>query len=69
MVYDKSLELGADLVKRGLDLGERDCDLIDIVLNAIRDVDENPDISLDNSIRNHGDIPSKVRGWWSSWTS
>ncbi|KPC89288.1 hypothetical protein [Streptomyces sp. STCH 565 A] len=57
---------GADLVQEGLDLGDRDSDLINLVVNAIVTVAEDPDVDgLDTVIETqYGESPEEVRGWW-----
>lgn len=66
--FEASLERGADLVKDGLSLGERDTDLIDLVLNAVRDDLDKPGVTLDEVIANHGDDPAEFRTHWDSWS-
>ncbi|MGW7434701.1 hypothetical protein [Streptomyces sp. NPDC054849] len=57
---------GADLVLDGLDLGDRDRDLINLVVNAIVTVAEDPQVDdLDSVIEtNYDESPEDVRNWW-----
>ncbi|MCS0601121.1 hypothetical protein NX794_07735 [Streptomyces sp. LP11] len=57
---------GADLVLDGLDLGDRDRDLINLVVNAIVTVGEDPLVDdLDTVIETQYETsPEEVRSWW-----
>lgn len=62
---------GADLVTGGLDLGDRDRDLINIVVNAILSLLKNPAMTLDDVLNENwqadGDdetAAEMVRSWW-----
>jgi hypothetical protein len=60
-----AVNAGADLVMEDLSLGDRDYDLINLVVNAIMVRLEDAEASLDDVIReNYGDSPEEVRGWW-----
>ncbi|OLF13489.1 hypothetical protein [Actinophytocola xanthii] len=63
-----AVHAGADLVQDELDLGERDQDLIHLIVNAATMHLDNPDVSFDDVVRATFDRPpAAVRGWWSSW--
>lgn len=64
-----ALHAGADLIQSELDLGERDEDLIGLVVEAALSCLDDPDTSLDHVVRDTYDYPpDEVRGWWSSWS-
>lgn len=62
---------GADLVTGGLDLGERDTDLINVVVNATLSLLQHPEMSLDDVLNanwepddDHETAAEMVRSWW-----
>lgn len=56
---------GADAVKDALDLGERDTDLINLVVNAAITCLDNLDADFDQVVTaNYEATPSEVRDWW-----
>lgn len=57
---------GADLVLGGLDLDDRDTDLINLVVNAIVTVAKDPMVDdLDTVIETNYETPAdEVRSWW-----
>ncbi|MEU9795040.1 hypothetical protein AB0E27_31360 [Streptomyces sparsogenes] len=60
-----ALNSGADLVSIGLDLGDRDTDLINLIVNAQAHVLDKPDADLDEVIgTNYSESPEEVRSWW-----
>lgn len=60
---------GADLVIDALDLGDRDTDLINLVVNAACHVSEQPEASFDAMVRAKYDTdPNEVRDWWDEWS-
>lgn len=62
-----AVNAGADLILGELDLGDRDNDLINLVVNAAVYLVENPDGSFEDMIsENWGEETSAddVRGWW-----
>ena len=60
---------GSDLVRTALDLGDRDDDLLNLVVNAVMSVLDNPETDLDSAIReNYQTEPSAVLSWWSNWS-
>ncbi|MFD8597728.1 hypothetical protein ACFV1L_22260 [Kitasatospora sp. NPDC059646] len=55
----------ADLVLDALDLGERDNDLINLVVNATGAMIDNPDVTFDEMvIEQYSATPEELRGWW-----
>ncbi|MFJ7205594.1 hypothetical protein ACIQWR_18905 [Streptomyces sp. NPDC098789] len=62
-----AVNAGADLVTAELG-SERDQDLMNMVVNAVLHILENPNASLDEVIReNYEEEPEEVRSWWSGW--
>ncbi|MFE7463082.1 hypothetical protein ACFU6R_03120 [Streptomyces sp. NPDC057499] len=57
---------GADLVVGGPDLGDRDGDLINLVVNAIVTAAQDPQVAdLDAAIEaQYETSPEEVRSWW-----
>ena len=66
---EQAANAGADLVRDGLDIGDRDTDLINLVVNAALTMLDEPGISdLDDVIRRcYETEPAEVRGWWNGW--
>lgn len=65
----EAVNAGADLVRDGLDAGDRDIDLINLIVNAALTLLGEPGLSLDDVIRRCYDTdPAEVRGWWSGWS-
>ncbi|WP_158754255.1 hypothetical protein [Streptomyces sp. NRRL F-2580] len=63
-----AVNAGVDLVAEELAGSERDQDLMNMVVNAVLHVLENPNASLDEVIReNYEEEPEEVRSWWSGW--
>jgi hypothetical protein len=63
-----AVHAGAELVQDELDLGERDQDLIHLIVSAAMMHLDNPEVSFDDVVRAAFDrLPGAVRGWWSSW--
>ncbi|OKH95406.1 hypothetical protein [Streptomyces uncialis] len=61
----KAVNGGADLVHDELGLGERDYDLLGLIVNAAMAVLDQPGTSLDDVIRDsYKEEPEEVRGWW-----
>lgn len=62
----KAVNAGADLVQDGLGLtGDRDWDLINLLVNAAIVKLENESADLDDVIRECFEAdPEEVRGWW-----
>lgn len=59
---------GVDLVADELAGGERDMDLMNMVVNAVMTLLENPNYTLDEVIEEcYGEDPEEVRSWWSGW--
>lgn len=58
-----------ELVCDALDLGERDRDLIGIVVNAIRVRLGEPDADLDTVLEQSYPTftPEEIRSWWTNW--
>lgn len=58
-----------ELVCDALDLGERDRDLIGIVVNAIRVRLGEPGADLDTVLKQSYPTftPGEIRSWWSNW--
>ncbi|MFD9593070.1 hypothetical protein ACFWA9_09970 [Kitasatospora sp. NPDC059973] len=55
----------ADLILDALDLGERDSDLINLVVNATGAMIDNPDVTFDEMvIEQYSETPDELRGWW-----
>jgi hypothetical protein len=64
----EALNAGADLVRDGLEAGERDADLINLVVKAALTLLDEPGLSLDEVIgRCYDAEPAVVRGWWGGW--
>lgn len=65
----EAVNAGADLVTSDIGDGERDTDLVNLVVNAIMTVLDSPDVSLDDVIEsNYSVSPEEVRSWWSGWS-
>ena len=66
---EQAANAGADLVRDGLDIGDRDTDLINLVVNATLTMLDEPGVSdLDDVIRRcYETEPAEVRGWWNGW--
>lgn len=65
----EAVNVGADLVRDDLDVGDRDIDLINLVVNAALTLLDEPSLSLDDVIKRCYDAePAEVRGWWSGWS-
>ncbi|MFE3579316.1 hypothetical protein [Streptomyces vinaceus] len=63
-----AVNAGVDLVADELTGSERDQDLMNMVVNAVMHILENPNASLDDVIReNYEEEPEGVRSWWSGW--
>ncbi|MFD9563365.1 hypothetical protein [Streptomyces sp. NPDC059994] len=63
-----AVNAGVDLVAEELAGSERDQDLMNMVVNAVMHILENPNTSLDEVIReNYEEDPEEVRSWWSGW--
>jgi hypothetical protein len=72
-VASRAINTGADLVIDGLDLGERDSDLVNIVANAIGHALRNPDVTELDDVLNanwqceddqYETAAQWVRSWW-----
>ncbi|WP_205327050.1 hypothetical protein [Glycomyces sp. YM15] len=61
-----AVNAGADTIKDALELGERDADLINLIVNAALTCLDRPDASFDDVVNeNYGETtPEDVRGWW-----
>ncbi|MCG8926635.1 hypothetical protein [Lentzea sp. CC55] len=60
---------GSDLVRTALDLGDRDDDLLNLVVNAVMSVLEDPNTDLDSAIEENYQLdPSVVLSWWNNWS-
>lgn len=58
----RAVNAGAELVVAALLLGERDEDLIDLVVNAALSKLDNPEVDLDAVVHEH--YSEDPRGWW-----
>ena len=58
----RAVNAGAELVLDSLLLGERDEDLIDLVVNAALSKLDNPEVDLDAVVQEH--YSEDLRGWW-----
>ncbi|MEH6373672.1 hypothetical protein V7793_04830 [Streptomyces sp. KLMMK] len=59
---------GVDLVVDELTGSERDSDLMNMVVNAVMTLLENPHYTLDEVITEcYDEDPEEVRSWWSGW--
>ncbi|MEV8022470.1 hypothetical protein AB0O76_40495 [Streptomyces sp. NPDC086554] len=59
---------GADLVADELTGSERDTDLMNMVVNAVMTLLDNPHYTLDEVITEcYDEDPEEVRSWWSGW--
>lgn len=60
-----AVNAGADLVMDNLELGDRDRDLLNLVVNAALSLLDAPAMTLDDVIEeNYETSPSELRGWW-----
>ncbi|MCX2949923.1 hypothetical protein [Lentzea sp. NEAU-D7] len=60
---------GSDLVRTALELGDRDDDLLNLVVNTVMSVLDDPETDLDSAIReNYETDPSEVLSWWTNWS-
>jgi hypothetical protein len=60
-----AVNAGADVVKDALDVGERDTDLINLVVNAALVCLKQPEADFDDVVKaNYTETPDEVRGWW-----
>ncbi|PRH79382.1 hypothetical protein C6N75_09875 [Streptomyces solincola] len=60
-----ALNDAADGIRDGLDLSDRDSDLINLMVNVAAATLKQPGISLDEAIRKEYELdPEEVRGWW-----
>jgi hypothetical protein len=65
----RAVNAGADLVRDGLPTGDRDADLINLVVNAALTLLDEPGLNLDDVISRCYDAePAEVRGWWDGWS-
>lgn len=65
----QAVNAGADLVRDSLPTGDRDADLINLVVNAALTLLDAPGLSLDDVIRAcYETEPAEVRGWWDGWS-
>lgn len=63
-----AVNAAADLIENELDLGERDHDLLDLVVKAVRACLDDRGVSFDQMVEdNYDHEPDTVRGWWSAW--
>lgn len=62
----EAINAGADTVRDALDLGDRDIDLLNLVVNAAITSLEHPDSTFDDIVNaNYAEnTPDDVRGWW-----
>lgn len=59
----------ADLVKAELRLGERDSDLIDLVVNTVRTRLDRPNADFAEVVAQHyRESADEIRGWWTNWS-
>jgi hypothetical protein len=62
---EQAVNAGADLVRDDLPAGERDTDLINLVVNAALTLLDNPGLSLDQVMDGSYDGgAAEVRSWW-----
>jgi hypothetical protein len=65
----RAVNAGADLVRDGLPTGDRDSDLLNLVVNAALTLLDEPGLDLDEVIRRCYEVePAVVRGWWGGWS-
>ena len=65
----QAVNAGADLVRDELPTGDRDADLINLVVNAALTLLDEPGLDLDEVIRRCYEAePATVRGWWGGWS-
>jgi hypothetical protein len=61
----KAINEGADVIRDALDLGERDNDLLNLVINAAVTCMERPGSTFDDVVTaNYAETPDEVRTWW-----
>lgn len=59
----------ADLVKAELGLGDRDSDLIDLVINAVRTRLDRPNADFAEIVAQHySESADEIREWWTNWS-
>ncbi|QLE71132.1 hypothetical protein FGW37_05505 [Streptomyces rectiverticillatus] len=64
-----AVNAAADMVRDELSAGERDIDLINMIVNATLTLLDRPNVSLDGVIgENYDTSPEEVRSWWNSWS-
>lgn len=66
-----AVNAGADLVSDELDLGDRDTDLLGIVVNAVMTLLKDPTADLDKVIAENYQFEEEdenPRKWWSGWS-
>jgi len=64
-----AVNAAADLVHDGLGLGDRDMDVLNLVVNATATLIDNPDATLDDVItEQYSTDPEELRGWWGDWS-
>lgn len=63
-----ALNSSADMLERELLLGERDQDLINLMVNATLARLDDPAVPFEDMVSENFSLPREVRGWWSSWT-
>ncbi|MGK5496411.1 hypothetical protein [Streptomyces sp. URMC 125] len=62
----RAVNEGADLVIDEIG-GERDADLINLVVNAIMTCLETPGADIDTVLEENYEDPDDVRSWWGRW--
>ncbi|MGK5627023.1 hypothetical protein [Streptomyces sp. URMC 123] len=64
----KAVNSGVDLVADELAKSERDTDLMNMVVNAVMTLLDNPHYTLDEVIQEcYDEDPEEVRAWWAGW--
>jgi hypothetical protein len=64
-----AVNAGVDLILDGFDCGERDSDLIGLVVNAAMTLLDNPSATLGDVLAGSYDSPEEVRSWWGGWAA
>lgn len=66
-----AVNAGADLVRDELELGDRDCDLLNVAVCAMLTVLDDPSADLDKVIAQNwelGEGTENPRDWWGGWS-
>jgi hypothetical protein len=66
---ERAVNAGADLVRDGTPAGERETDLINLVVNAALTLLDQPGLTLDEVMdASYDGGAAEVRSWWGGWS-